>query len=149
LKTCTSCGTEKPYDQYITKKRNKDGVTAMCRECTLPRSRQQYKEKPEPQKKAVKERKSGHRARVTHYKVENPCADCQKFYPSYVMQFDHVRGIKKAGISQMISDGYSWNEIEEEIQKCELVCANCHAERTFMRLGVSQLDYYHEDYQLD
>ena len=121
----------------------------MCRECTLPRSRQQYKENPEIQKKAVKERKSGHRARVTQYKVETPCVDCHKFYPSYVMQFDHVRGIKKAGISQMISDGYSWNEIEEEIQKCELVCANCHAERTFMRLGITQLDYYHEDYQLD
>ena len=26
----------------------------------------------------------------------------------------------------MIHDGFSWKAIMKEIQKCEIVCANCH-----------------------
>ncbi len=57
-----------------------------------------------------------------------PCTDCGVKYPSYVMQFDHLRD-KKYTISQMyILVGLP--TIKAEIEKCEVVCANCHAERT-------------------
>ena len=63
---------------------------------------------------------------------DRPCADCGIQYPYYVMQFDHVRGEKKFNI------GGGWNNsieaILEEIDKCEVVCANCHAERTYQRM---------------
>jgi hypothetical protein len=48
------------------------------------------------------------------------------------MQFDHVKG-KKIGISRAVNYGYSINNIMKEISKCEIVCANCHAIRTFTR----------------
>jgi hypothetical protein len=63
---------------------------------------------------------------------DRPCADCGIKYPYYVMQFDHVRGEKKFGIGAARSCG-SVRQILEEIAKCEVVCANCHAERTFTR----------------
>jgi hypothetical protein len=34
----------------------------------------------------------------------------------------------------MIHDGFSWKAIMKEIQKCEVVCANCHRIRTYARL---------------
>jgi hypothetical protein len=120
---------------------------AMCRECSLPRRRKQYEANPDYQRNAVKVRKENNRDRITQYKIDNPCIDCGKFYPSYVMDLDHVRGDKFKGVSQLVS--HSWDVIETEIAKCDLVCANCHRERTFKRLGTTQLDYYHEDYQLD
>lgn len=47
------------------------------------------------------------------------------------MQFDHL-GEKQFEISQAI-----WTKslllVVEEIAKCDLVCANCHAERTHKR----------------
>jgi hypothetical protein len=146
LKTCTLCEVEKPYDQYTKKRRNKDGLMAMCRECSLPRRRQQYEENPETQRQAVYNRRSDVAGRVMQLKIETPCFDCDKYYPSYVMDFDHVRGVKKSGVSKLVAKNSPWEEIQEEIDKCELVCANCHRERTFRRKGVSQLDYYHEDY---
>lgn len=61
-----------------------------------------------------------------------PCTDCKIQYPYYVMHFDHL-GLepKLFNLSQKM---YSKRKIIEEIAKCELVCANCHAERTHRRL---------------
>jgi hypothetical protein len=63
---------------------------------------------------------------------ERPCRDCGGSFPHYVMQYDHVRGVKLSDLSS------AWRSmgrlrLAEEIAKCEVVCANCHAIRTFQR----------------
>lgn len=64
---------------------------------------------------------------------QNPCVDCGVQYPHYVMQFDHRPDeIKKFGLGQMGTRGLKL--IQAEIAKCDLVCANCHAERTYQRM---------------
>jgi len=60
------------------------------------------------------------------------CVDCGE-PDSRVLQFDHVRGEKRANVTQMVSKGYSWETILAEIDKCDVVCANCHAKRTAQR----------------
>lgn len=66
----------------------------------------------------------------------HPCSDCKVTYPSYVMQWDHRPGTKKvADVSTMIGQGYK-GQAEAEIEKCDLVCANCHAIRTHERRSV-------------
>lgn len=62
-------------------------------------------------------------------KATTPCADCGIQYPFYVMQFDHV-GVKKFTISDK-SVSASLAAIKEEISQCDVVCANCHMERTY------------------
>ncbi len=63
---------------------------------------------------------------------DGPCVDCGVKYPSYVMDFDHRDSkTKLTNINQMIHlHSYSKNKILKEIQKCDLVCANCHRIRT-------------------
>lgn len=61
-----------------------------------------------------------------------PCADCGMAYPSYVMQFDHVSGNKKFTIGSS-AGRVSVKTMLSEISKCEVVCSNCHAERTHKR----------------
>ena len=71
---------------------------------------------------------------VNGLKVNNPCQDCGKYYPHWVMQFDHIEGHKKyLEVSCMVKWGYSLERVFAEIAKCELVCANCHANRTHVR----------------
>jgi hypothetical protein len=67
------------------------------------------------------------------WKGGKPCTDCGDSYPHYVMQFDHVRGEKLGDVSTMVTSGCSLKRIQTEIAKCELVCANCHAKRTYQR----------------
>lgn len=62
-----------------------------------------------------------------------PCVDCSRCYPYYVMQFDHVRGEKLSDVSRLASSIVSIARIDAEVAKCDLVCANCHAERTWQR----------------
>ncbi|HZI02094.1 MAG TPA: hypothetical protein VEX63_13165, partial [Flavisolibacter sp.] len=60
------------------------------------------------------------------------CMDCWE--PDIrVLEFDHVRGTKTMDISAMLSRGYSWLMIQKEIEKCDVVCANCHRKRTYDR----------------
>lgn len=64
-----------------------------------------------------------------------PCADCGKSYPSYVMDFDHCRGKKDFNISTYVrSRCGSIKKLLEEIKKCDVVCSNCHRERTHRRM---------------
>jgi hypothetical protein len=69
---------------------------------------------------------------IEKYKESNPCTDCDRLYPYYVMDFDHARGEKFRGVSRM--QGYSWERVLAEIAKCDLVCANCHRIRTQSRI---------------
>lgn len=62
-----------------------------------------------------------------------PCVDCGVSYPYYVMQFDHIGSDKVAGVG-VLARTASIERVKAEIAKCELVCANCHAERTWQRL---------------
>jgi len=65
---------------------------------------------------------------------DKPCTDCKIKYPYYVMDFDH-RNPKEKFInpSQIFNIGWGDKKIKEELDKCDLVCANCHRQRTFLR----------------
>jgi len=56
-------------------------------------------------------------------------------YPHQVMQWDHRPGFEKLGDLSADFWGHTREEILAEIAKCDLVCANCHAIRTFSRSG--------------
>ena len=63
-----------------------------------------------------------------------PCCDCGKNYPPFCMDFDHLeRETKVAAIPVMISGNASSKRVLAEIEKTEVVCANCHREREHQR----------------
>lgn len=60
-----------------------------------------------------------------------PCIDCKQQYSPWIMQFDHRNPLeKKYTIADLLNRMRSMHLIVEEIAKCDVVCANCHAERT-------------------
>ena len=61
------------------------------------------------------------------------CKDCGVQYEHYVMEFDHLGSSKLDNISDMVSASVSINKLLAEIEKCEVVCANCHRRRTWSR----------------
>lgn len=72
--------------------------------------------------------------RMIAYLTENPCVDCGEADP-IVLDFDHLPQYdKRFEIARAVSASTrSWSVILEEIQKCEVVCANCHRRRTARR----------------
>ena len=63
---------------------------------------------------------------------ENPCADCGETDP-VVLEFDHI-GAKTFNVGKGLHDR-NWQSVLDEIEKCEVVCANCHRRRTAIRGG--------------
>lgn len=55
-----------------------------------------------------------------------PCLDCNKTFPSYVMEFDHVDPASKIAEVGQFFRMNSFASIIAEIKKCEIVCAVCH-----------------------
>lgn len=69
---------------------------------------------------------------IQEYKQSRPCFDCKEDYPYYMKDFDHL-GNKSFGISSYRDHTTSLDKIKEEIEKCDVVCANCHRIRTYNR----------------
>lgn len=62
---------------------------------------------------------------VLEYLQEHPCIDCGNT-DIRVLEFDHVRGDKIDSVSVGVKDSWSVNKLIQEINKCEIRCANCH-----------------------
>ena len=83
-------------------------------------------------KKAYKlQSRSKLRAQIKKLKESQPCMDCGFYYPAPLMEYDHRPGVKKrATVARLVQWQYSWKIIKAEVDKCDLVCANCHRYRT-------------------
>lgn len=57
-----------------------------------------------------------------------PCPDCGLRFAPDLMDFDHVRGIKLANVSELV--GSTTKRLLAEMRKCEVVCCGCHRIRT-------------------
>jgi hypothetical protein len=70
--------------------------------------------------------------RIAALKAKGRCADCTGQFPPVCMDYDHRDPTEKTlCVSELISNNASWEVVEAEIAKCDLVCANCHRIRTY------------------
>lgn len=76
---------------------------------------------------------------IIHAAKSVPCADCGVGYPVYVMQFDHLDPAAKEFNIGVIGPTASRSRLIAEIAKCDVVCANCHAERTYQRRQIREV----------
>lgn len=119
-KICPKCG--KPH--------NKKGNN-YCHFCHNEYQKTYYKLNPRSIDESTKKRREIIRDIIKAIK-SNPCTDCGNKYPYYVMDFDHLYN-KKFNLSIAANKLMSVEKVMKEIDKCEIVCANCHRIRTFTR----------------
>jgi hypothetical protein len=101
-----------------------------CQSCNQAYGRENYRKNKERYFNQCAKRNKQLDNLINSYKSK-PCADCGIQYPPYVMDFDHKeQDIKLNTISYMRRHKMAFKLIEEEIAKCEVVCSNCHRERT-------------------
>ena len=126
----------KPVEEFAWRRKAKGQRHNYCRPCHSEYHREHY---------LANRRKyidmAGKRARAVakeryalliEYFQANPCVDCGEIDP-VVLEFDHL-GKKLFNIAKGIRD-QSWESLQAEIAKCEVVCANCHRRRTARRGG--------------
>jgi hypothetical protein len=70
---------------------------------------------------------------IADYKMSVGCADCGYREHPEALEFDHLPGAEKvANVSKMYFISRP-DELRAEMEKCEVVCSNCHAVRTYKR----------------
>jgi hypothetical protein len=69
---------------------------------------------------------------VREHKLAVGCKDCGYREHVAALDFDHLPGMEKKFI---LGDAgkHSWDDVLDEMAKCEVVCANCHRVRTARR----------------
>lgn len=157
--TCTKCGDEKDDTLFHNRKNRPKGKASICADCSNKRWQKYKKENPEKVAEDFQKWKSipenMERLKVLWAQRDKdrekrfreilkvikdvPCQDCGIKYPPYVLDFDHRPGEIKLFNVGRISKAGSLKRLLEEIAKCDLVCSNCHRERTHNRKGKNDI----------
>lgn len=139
-KKCYTCNQVKSVDDFNKNKGRKDGLNSICRTCSNGRSKKYYRDNKGLHIETVRLRRLRVREKskifLREFLSDKSCLDCGND-DIRVLEFDHVKGIKKMDVGEMVSAGYSKKLIRKEIDKCEIVCCNCHRIRTYERIGGS------------
>ena len=84
---------------------------------------------------AQKRYRQRRRAWLHEYKKGLSCVYCGESNPLCI-DLDHIdRSSKKGILATMITGGYSWDAVIEEVSKCQPVCANCHRIKSIVESG--------------
>lgn len=129
-KTCSTCKLDLPVEAFNPNRTKSDGLQHECRKCKSAYNKAHYQTNKARYIQSNSDSKERAREYIRNAKA-NPCTDCGMRYPYWVMEFDHLSD-KEYEVSRMVN-GMGVAAIAREIAKCELVCANCHRHRTFMR----------------
>src|SRR5215469_13548519 len=136
-KRCAMCGLIKQISEFPVRANNRPRPNAYCKECQRVYSREHYRKnaRKHNQRRLANQRRYRVRNRrlMDQHLAERACIDCGEDDP-IVLEFDHVRGPKLADVSTLVSRAFPWKRIREEMEKCEVRCANCHRRRTSSQL---------------
>lgn len=137
MKRCSRCGESKPVEEFPVRK-VRGARQSWCRPCKNAYDRDWYQRNKQSHIQAVnalKRKRSERKRELVRDAKRVPCADCGVRYPPYVMDFDHGEQEKRGQISQKV-ELWPVERLEAEIAKCDVVCANCHRERTYGTEGL-------------
>lgn len=136
LRKCYRCGELKPVEDFSWRRKAKGQRDSFCRPCRSAYGKEHYEANRQRyiDQAGVVKRKL--RLERTRYLIEffktHPCVDCGETDP-VVLEFDHLRD-KSFAIGPYLART-TWQNILDEMKKCEVVCANCHRRRTARRKG--------------
>lgn len=132
MKTCSRCKKEKDYSEFHKRTYVSGTVAyqAYCKPCQKEYDKNYYEEDKE-RRKSVNKKWQQEFIKWYNELKNKPCADCNNMFGTECMQWDHLPGYDKIdGVARIARLTWSRDKVLEEIAKCELVCANCHATRT-------------------
>ena|SRR5438067_4436966 len=127
-KWCGKCGRLR--NERFFNHRRRSGLQPYCRDCQRAVAKEHYI----TNRSYYLEKADRHRSKLKRLIREiksQPCFDCGVAYPYYIMDFDHREG--KAFNLGGAHSRQSIKAIMTEIAKCDVVCSNCHRERSHQR----------------
>lgn len=119
MKFCKSCQTDLPDTSFEYRGGNRNGLQAQCKACSIKRARD-YRQNMRNLVGRWKLRKG---CQLCSFKAAHPCQ----------LDLDHLDPTTKTykGAHKAYDAGWSKTRVKSELAKCQVVCKNCHALRTY------------------
>lgn len=127
MKQCSKCGVLKSLDKFNKRSRSKDGFQQHCKECHKQLNIAHYATNKSlyisRARASIKDLKP-----LVEDKKKQGCVDCGE-KRHWVLDFHHTNPKEKdMNVSALLRRG-SKDRIVQEIDKCVVLCRNCHADR--------------------
>lgn len=134
MKVCTKCHQPKPLSDFHKSRKCKFGCQPWCKSCVKTASHNSYKKRPLEKIQASRDssKKRGE-AIIIEYLATHPCMKCGEIDP-IVLEFHH-RNPSTKRMDVCLMRQHSRSSIMKEIEKCDVLCANCHRRETASQLS--------------
>ncbi|MEK7603067.1 MAG: hypothetical protein AAB459_02375 [Patescibacteria group bacterium] len=138
LKECTVCRVQKQSTDFYWKKQSLGKLHSQCKQCYKAKRKffmqahyekygDAYRQRARLRKSRLKKERQ---EKLVTYLKDKFCLHCG-INDIRVLDFDHIDPTQKRfTIARAVNEGYNWNVILKEIDKCRILCANCHRIRT-------------------
>lgn len=133
-KRCPVCKKILPKSDFSKNHSRYDGLQTYCKSCFNIYRKQHYNKNKHRYSKWIADKKKELKQKYLLEKSKSICCDCGISYPDepWLMEYDHKSGNKIANVSKIVREG-STKKIQQEIDKCDIVCVLCHRRRTAKR----------------
>jgi hypothetical protein len=138
MKTCTKCNKSKSLDNFSINRSKKDGHNYVCKDCKNEYTKQHYSDNKSKYLEKAKRNKKHNEKIIREYikecKKGKSCPYCGE---TDTACFDfHHRDVrtKLFNIAASIRLNKTLKLLKVEIEKCVLLCSNCHRKHHAGRL---------------
>jgi hypothetical protein len=126
MRTCTKCNEPKELSEFASKNRSKGTLSSECKECHKLVRNRYYQNNKVVERARVDKFKKQYNAWWRELKSKLVCRDCNENHPA-VLHFHHLDPKEKeTNIAAATSKRWSKKRVLNEIEKCIVLCANCH-----------------------
>lgn len=126
MKNCPNCNLDKPLSEFSKSKRTKDGHDYRCKLCQNASNKSWMARNWEKKIQQQGERRRALSEQLSSYKAERGCTCCTEDDP-VCLELHHLDPTQKEiNPADMAGSGWSWERMLTEIEKCVILCSNCH-----------------------
>lgn len=129
-KKCSKCNIEKDNTEYFFRNKEKEILHSICKDCKREIDRKSYTKNSNDRQNKIRESAIRNREKLFLYvdtlRKNSKCSKCNDSR-HYVLDFHHLRD-KKKQVMEFVNSGCSLELLKKEIEKCILLCSNCHRE---------------------
>ena len=131
MKTCPDCNKDLPTSEFGKNKTKKDGLQSRCKKCDREYKKRYYKNNSDKLKERACRRRQEIKEWFQEYKQSLSCEKCgiDKWY---LLEFHHPDNNKEGEVADMVHAACGKEKILKEIEKCDVLCANCHRETHYL-----------------
>ena len=125
-KICNICEAEKSIDEFLWRNKQKGLKHHSCRLCYKELRKKSYEKNRDYYINKSSKRRKTTAKWYKEFKLNKKCHFCCES-ESVFLDFHHIdETTKNYNISSLRYNTYSIDKIKEEIDKCVILCSNCH-----------------------